>query len=93
MPRRKTTPRKSGPQRLILAIVVALAIALLLLRLFVALHPHRRREFRTENHRPRAFEGSLFLALTQPPRLDELPVDIHRVVQVQEQSLAAVQKA
>jgi hypothetical protein len=58
---RKAVRRKSGPQRLLLAVVVALAIALLLLRLIVSLHPHRRREFRTGNPQSGAFEGSLAL--------------------------------
>jgi len=79
---RKAVRRKPGPQRLLLAVVIALAIALLLLRLIVSLHPHRRRESRTENRRSDASEGSLVLAPSHPPSLDKFPVDIDRVVQV-----------
>jgi hypothetical protein len=81
---RKAVRRKPGPQRLLLAVVIALAIALLLLRLIVSLHPHRRREFRTGNPQPGAFEASLILASSHPPGLDKFPVDIDRVIQVQQ---------
>src|ERR1039458_6924554 len=37
--------------------------------------------------------AELLLALRGPPGLDELPVDVNGVVEVQEQALAAIQKA
>jgi len=35
----------------------------------------------------------LFLPQPEPPGFDELPVDVNGVVEVQEQALAAIQKA
>jgi hypothetical protein len=38
-------------------------------------------------------DAGLLLALPQPPGLDELPVNVDGVVEVQQQTLAAIEKA
>ncbi len=82
----KTKPRN---QNLIIACFVVFAILILLLRLFVFVHGHSRRTFRTA----RPTIGDLLLTPPNPPGLDKFPVDINRMIQVQQQPFAPIKKS